>query len=147
MDWNGIVNYPEFWRGTLMTDPILKLEELFVLRQKERNDKQDKYTQELIEKVDSLLGSRLVLALDQMGAVPWRVENTKAMREFDFRGGKFNLVVNTSLDSQSTDVEIQTIEPQFEKLIKKANINAVCEDWFFNSIETISFELKNRIKT
>ena len=130
-----------------MTDPILKLEELFVLRQKERNDKQDKYTQELIEKVDSLLGSRLVLALDQMGAVPWRVENTKAMREFDFRGGKFNLVVNTSLDSQSTDVEIQTIEPQFEKLIKKANINAVCEDWFFNSIETISFELKNRIKT
>ncbi len=130
-----------------MTENSSKLENLFAIRQKERNDKQIKFTKEITEKVDSLLGHRLILAFDQQDAVPWKIENNKAIRKFDFRGGKFNLIVNTNLDSQTIEVEIQTIEPQFEKLSKKSNINEVCEDWFFNSIETISFEMKNRIKT
>ncbi len=130
-----------------MEENSSKLEKLFAIRQKERNDKQIKYTQEITEKVDALLGNRLILAFDQQDAVPWKIENTKAIRKFDFRGGIFNLIVNTNLDSQNVDVEIQTIEPQFEKLVKKTNINEISEDWFFDSIETISFEMKNRIKT
>ena len=56
------------------------------------------------------------------------------------------MVVYAVFDSTDTDVEIQTAEPQFERLIKKTNITSVCEDWFLNSIETLFIEMKSRIK-
>ena len=48
-----------------MSVNISKLEELFAIRQKERRDEQIKLIKEMTQKVDSLLGSRLMLAIDQ----------------------------------------------------------------------------------
>ena len=94
---------------------------------------------------DKLL--RLMLAIDQSAESNWEIESTNAIRNFWFKGGKFSMVVYAVFDSTDTDVEIQTAEPQFERLIKKTNITSVCEDWFLNSIETLFIEMKSRIKT
>ena len=130
-----------------MSVNISKLEELFAIRLKERRDEQIKLIKEMTQKVDSLLGSRLMLAIDQSAESNWEIESTNAIRNFWFKGGKFSMVVYAVFDSTDTDVEIQTAEPQFERLIKKTNITSVCEDWFLNSIETLFIEMKSRIKT
>ncbi len=122
-----------------------KLEELFAILQKERSDEQIKFTKGMTQKVDSLLGTRLVLAIDQSAVSSWEFETTNAIRNFWFKGGNFSLVVYAVFGSNDIEVEIQTTEPQFERLIKKTEISKVCEDWFLNSIETLFIEMKNRI--
>ena len=126
---------------------ISRLEELIAIRAQERSEDQKKYTREMTEKIDASLGARLVDALDPSHESGWEMNNTSAIRRFIFKNSEFHLVVNSILGTNRVEVELRHQDMRFTPLAKKAAIHEIDEDWFLNSIEMLSSQVRDRLKS